>query len=84
MPYKKLSQTHLDKIIGIKQTTKAINSGKVDEVYIAQDADLHIKEKIERIAGRRNVAIIYVDSKDELGRSCGIDVAASTVALRRE
>lgn len=82
MSYEKVKQA-TDVKIGLKQTMKAIENGDVDEVIIAKDADAHIVKKILRSCEQNKIICSYVDSKKKLGKTCGIDVGAATVAIKR-
>ncbi|SHN36990.1 50S ribosomal protein L7ae-like protein [Gracilibacillus kekensis] len=83
MSYEKVAQINTDKIIGTKQVLKAIKNGQAKEVIIANDADLHITSKVSRLASDHNVPFFYVDSMKKLGKACGIDVGAATVAIKQ-
>lgn len=83
MSYEKVAQTHSRMIIGMKQTLKAMKNGLVSEVYIAEDADEVIKAKVASQAEQLGIALKRVDSMKKLGAACGIDVGASTVAIKR-
>lgn len=80
LSYEKVSQA-TDIIIGTKQTVRALKSGHVKEVIVASDADPRITESIISLARDMNVPITIVDSMKKLGKSCGIDVGATTVAI---
>ena len=70
-----------DKVIGIKQTTKALNHNKVKTLFISEDADKHLIEHIEQIVKEKDVEVIYVDSMKDLGEACGINVGAAVAAI---
>ncbi|MFW5648712.1 MAG: ribosomal L7Ae/L30e/S12e/Gadd45 family protein [Candidatus Alkaliphilus sp. MAG34] len=70
-----------NKIIGIKQTTKALNHNKVKTLFISEDAEKHLVEHIEQIAKEKNIEIVYVDSMKDLGKACGINVGAAVAAV---
>lgn len=70
-------------VVGIKQTVKALESGMVTEVLIAKDVNQHLTSKVVTIAEKHQVPLSYVDSTKMLGKACGIEVGASTVALIR-
>lgn len=72
------------KIVGLKQTVKAINSGGVKSVYIANDAETSIIKPIVDLLKDKNVEIVKVDSKKELGSMCGIDVGAAIACVLKE
>lgn len=83
MSYEKVAQAKSKLIIGTKQTLKAMKNGQVSEVFIADDADQYITEKIELLADEMNVSCKRVDSMEKLGKACGIDVGASAAAVRQ-
>ncbi|SFS84979.1 50S ribosomal protein L7ae-like protein [Marininema halotolerans] len=68
-------------VIGAKQTKKAIEQGKAEEVLIAQDADERVTKALTHLCRNRGIAVVYVDSMKDLGRACGIDVGAATAAV---
>ena len=70
-----------NRVIGIKQTYKALNQDKVKTLYLAEDVEEHLIEKLKETASKKNVEIIYVDSMKKLGKACGIDVSAATAAI---
>jgi large subunit ribosomal protein L7A len=80
MSYEKVMQAK-NFIVGTKQTVKAIKSGYVKEVLVATDADTFVTAKVISTAKEADIPITYVDSMKSLGKACGIEVAASTVAL---
>lgn len=68
-------------VIGKKQTAKALKNGSAETVIIAKDADPKIIQEIKDLALERNVPIKYAESMKKLGKACGIDVGAATVAV---
>jgi len=71
---------NLNKVIGLKQVAKAINEESVKALYIAEDAEAKVIEKIKLAAKEKNIETIYVESMKKLGKACGIDVGAATAA----
>lgn len=69
------------KIVGRKQVKRAIDNRETQVVYIAKDADEKIKDEIIKACNEEKVEIIYVDTMEELGQQCNIDVSAATAAL---
>ena len=67
--------------VGMKQTLRAVSSGKAVKVYLAADVDEYISSKIRKECEKYNVPIISVNSMKELGLVCGIDVGAATAAV---
>ncbi len=82
MPYNRVTQLQSRMIIGMKQTLKAMNNGEVSEIFIAQDVDQFITDKVIDEAKRLNISYTLVDSKKKLGEACNIDVNASVVAIK--
>lgn len=79
-----VSRLNGNKVIGIKQTTKAIKNGEAQTVYIAKDAEENVIRPVIALASDHSLEIIYVESMKELGRLCGIDVGAASVAIIKE
>ncbi|MBU5267640.1 50S ribosomal protein L7ae-like protein [Virgibacillus proomii] len=81
MSYEKVIQVKSRVVIGTKQTLKAMHNGEISEVFIAEDADKHMTQKVVRLAQELNIPYQYVDSKKKLGAACGIEVGAAAVAI---
>jgi len=82
MSYDKVAST--DKsccIIGTKQTMKALKNGNIEVVIIAKDANCNVTNKVLDLAQTLQVPVEYVDSMKKLGKACGIEVGAATVAM---
>jgi large subunit ribosomal protein L7A len=82
MSYEKVLQAQKF-VIGTKQTVKALKEGNVRELIVANDADPKVTVKVVNEALDINVPILYVNSMLKLGKACGIEVGASTVAIIR-
>ncbi|MEW9031129.1 MAG: 50S ribosomal protein L7ae-like protein [Planifilum fimeticola] len=83
MSYEKVKEAK-SLLIGTKQTKKAIEQGKVQEVVVAQDADQHVISPVVSMCRNRGIAVSYVDSMKELGKACGIEVGAATAAILKQ
>ena len=80
MSYEKVMQAkHL--VIGTKQTVKAIRARKVRTLVLADDADPNVKGLLQKAAAEAGVEVQRVDSKDKLGKACGISVSAAAAAI---
>lgn len=83
MSYEKVKQA--EKIsIGTKQTTKMVELGLANEVFVANDADPRITMKIVNLCKKMGVTVTYVDSMKLLGKACGIEVGAAVAAAVNE
>lgn len=69
------------KVVGLKQTIRAIESGEATLVYIAEDCDMKLKEKIREIATKKKVKVVMISSMQELGEAAGVKVGSATVAI---
>lgn len=79
MSYEKVSQAR-NLCIGTKQTLKMVEAGKVEQVFVAEDADPRITSKVVNLCQKLGVTVTYVDSMKKLGKACGIDVGAAMAA----
>lgn len=69
------------KTVGVKQTLKAVQSGEAQVVYLAQDAEERVLRPLKQALAKHPVSIVEVESMQQLGRECGIDVGAAAAAL---
>lgn len=70
-----------NRVVGIKQTRKAIKEGRAKVVFLAEDADLHLLEEIKELCEKNHLEIFYVKTMKKLGEACNIDVKAACAAL---
>jgi large subunit ribosomal protein L7A len=68
------------KVVGTKQTQKAIEKGQTQVVYVARDAEERIISPIARLCEEKGLELVPVDSMAELGKACGIKVGAAAAA----
>lgn len=83
MSYEKVRQVQSRIIIGTKQSLKAMKNGQVSEVYIAEDADKRITDKVAILADELGIPCKRVESMKELGSACGIEVGAAAAAVKK-
>jgi large subunit ribosomal protein L7A len=72
------------KVVGIKQSIKAIKSGEAKAVYAALDADTKLIDPVVKLAQENSLDVHYVNTMKDLGRLCGIDVGAATAVLFKD
>lgn len=80
MAYERLKQAR-KRIVGIKQTTKAVLHSQTEVVYIAADAEEEVVRPLITLCGEKGVEIIEASSMVELGRACGIQVGSAAAAI---
>lgn len=69
------------KVVGVKQTRRALNDGRAKTVYLAHDADPALTEPLAELAGEKGVSVIWTEHMKELGKACGIAVGAAVAAV---
>ncbi|GHU88007.1 50S ribosomal protein L7ae [Clostridia bacterium] len=68
------------RVVGLKQSRKAVKDGLAVKVFIARDAEPHVREPFEALCKEASVAVEYIDTCAELGKTCGIDIGAAFAA----
>ena len=69
------------KVVGAKQTKRALKDGKAARVFLARNADPALTEPIETLSRERSVEVEWIDTMKQLGQACGIAVGAAVAAL---
>lgn len=69
------------KVVGTKQVLRAVKAGQALRVYVANDADTFLFQRIIQAAEAAAVPAVRVASMKELGVCCGVDVAAAAAAI---
>lgn len=70
-----------EKVVGIKQTVKALKNNQGKVLYVAKDADNKLIEPIIELAKSNSLQVVFVDTMKELGNLCSIDVSAATALI---
>ena len=68
-------------VVGAKQLRKALNNGTARYVFLAENADPALTEPLEALCLQYHVSYAWVPSMLDLGRQCGIEVAAAAAAV---
>ena len=71
------------KVIGVKQSKKAIRDGAAAEVYVALDAEKRVVGPIYELCSETDTRITEITTMAELGDAAGIDVGAAVVTVLR-
>ena len=72
------------KVVGVKQSTKAIKEGRAVSVFVADDAEQRVIRPIADLCREKNVPLVEVPTMTELGDAAGIDVGAAVVTIIAE
>ncbi len=67
---------------GTNETTKAIERGNADLVYVAEDVSpeeivMHIPE----LAAEKGTPVVFVETQDEVGHAAGLEVGSAAAAI---
>lgn len=67
---------------GTNETTKAIERGSADLVYVAEDVQpeeivMHLPE----LADEKGVPYVFVSAQDEIGHAAGLEVGSAAAAI---
>ena len=68
------------KVVGVKQTRRALNDGRAKSIFLARDADPALTEPLAELAESRGIPVCWTERMRELGRACGIAVGAAVAA----
>ena len=72
------------KVIGVKQSLKAVKAGQALRVYMAEDTDPALLEPIQSHCADEQIDVIAVESMAALGQAGGIDVGAAVAVLLKD
>ena len=70
-----------EKVIGVKQSRKAVREGRAKRGYLACDADPAITEPVAVSCEAAGIPVETEHTMAQLGRACRITVGASVVAV---
>ena len=69
------------KVVGLKQSRKAVKDGAAAIAFIAGDADMKVRQPFESLCAEAGVKVEYAESCAELGKACGIEVGCAVAAI---
>ncbi len=70
-----------EKVIGVKQSRRAIREGRATRVFLADDADPAITDPVAESCKTVGIPVETGYTMAQLGQACRITVGASVVAL---
>ena len=71
-----------NRVVGTKQTIKALEKGEVQKVFIARDAEEKVTRPVVSLCEKSGIESYYIDSMEQLGKLCGIKVKAAVAAIK--
>ena len=69
------------KVVGVKQTKRALGDGSAKKVFLAADADPALQDVVRALCEEKQIPAVEVPSMKELGRACSIAVGAAVAAI---
>lgn len=72
---------HSEKVVGLKQSLRAVNGGKAAAAYIAENARERVTAPLVGACEEKGVEIVRIPTMKELGELCGIQIGASAAVL---
>ena len=72
-----------NKVIGVKQTRRALRDGKAAMLFLARDADPALTDPLEELCRQQKLPVDRSYTLEELGRAAGIQVGAAVIAVLR-
>ena len=69
------------KVVGIKQSGRALREGRARKVFLACDADPMVLSSIETLCAEGGIPVEKEATMRELGQAANIAVGASVIAL---
>ena len=70
-----------NKIVGFKQSLRAVKDGAAKKAFVAMDADVHVTTPFVNACEANGVTVEYCESCRVLGDACGIEVGAAVAVL---
>ena len=72
------------KVVGVKQSRKAVQRGEARLVFLAEDADPQVTEPMQALCDQAQVPVELIPKMRELGAACGIRLGCAVAALLKE
>ncbi|MGI6263166.1 MAG: ribosomal L7Ae/L30e/S12e/Gadd45 family protein [Succiniclasticum sp.] len=69
------------RVVGIKQTGKALQRKQAVVVFLAEDADSRLTDPIRKECEEAGVEVVSCETMQALGKACGIHAGASAAAI---
>lgn len=73
----------VNRVVGTKQVLRGLKSGSLAKVYVANDADTFLYQRIVTAAENAAVPVVRVPTMKELGLLCGVEVASAAAGIAR-
>lgn len=71
------------RIVGSKQVLRAIKAGTLAKVYVANDADTFLFQRVATAAEAAGIPAVRVNTMKELGAACHVTVDTAAAGVLR-
>lgn len=72
------------RMVGLKQSRKAIRDGLVKTAFVAADADKKITVPFTELCLQHDVSHDIIPTMQELGQACGINIGAAVAVILKD
>ena len=69
------------KVVGVKQTGKALQRKQAITVFLADDADARLTGPIRTECENQGIEVVSCETMQALGKACGIHAGATAAAI---
>ena len=76
--------SYSDKVVGLKQSTRAIKDGRAVCAYLADDCDQQMKIQFTALCSQHRIEVKKGCTMAQLGQACKIDRGAAVVVIVAE
>ncbi len=70
-----------NRLVGLKQSTRAVSEGRAAVAFVACDAQDTVKEPFVALCKKKEIPVEWVDTMTHLGKVCGIELGAAVAVL---
>ena len=69
------------KVVGVKQTRRAVQTGAAVTVFVARDAEKRAVMPVLDACEQAGLTVTWAETMAELGKACGIEIGAAAAAV---
>ena len=73
--------TAKEKVVGLKQTRRAVSAGQAVQVYLACDAESRLTDPLLERCRAAGIPVETEWTMKRLGKACGIEVGTAAAAI---
>ena len=73
-----------NRVVGVKQSRKAIRDGRAAKAFLAMDADPSVTDPVEAACAEQGIPVEREYGMAQLGKACQITVGAAVAVILKE